>query len=334
MRRKALRLGFLVALGAYVPTMGCVGDAAVVAPSDGGGPDSTAGPDAADAAPNEGGDAQVDAGPACALAKPFGTPTLLANVNSTGSDENPRLSTDELTMYFTSDRAGGLGAADVYVAKRGTPSGAFNAPTQVASLSSNQADESAFVTSSGLTAYVGSARNRVDGVADIYAATRANALADFGPVAGVALINSGEDDVNPFMNAQNSIMYFASSRPNYANYDLYYATLTAGAFDAPLPITELNTTSDEASPVIDATGLTLYFVSNRSGSAAHDVWMATRANTTTTFGAASNTGDVAALNSAQDDVPGWLSSDGCRMYLTSSRGGTGGSDLWLAERSK
>ena len=39
-------------------------------------------------------------------------------INSAGPDVNAALSPDELSLYFTSDRAGGLGGNDIYVARR------------------------------------------------------------------------------------------------------------------------------------------------------------------------------------------------------------------------
>jgi len=42
---------------------------------------------------------------------------------------------------------------------------------------------------------------------------------------------------------------------------------------------------------------------------------------------------VPELNSPQDDMPGWLSSDNCRMYMTSTRITGDSYDLFMAERS-
>jgi Tol biopolymer transport system component len=346
-------VGWLGIVGiVIVSANGCVGDNGntVVSGNDGGadaasdsgmadagvsatdsGTDASAG---SDASPGVDSGGAADAGPACDPSKPFAAPTVLAKVNSGSNDTNPRLSPDELTMYFTSDRPG-LGGTDIYVATRASPAADFGAPSLVTSLSSDQNDESAFVTADGKTAFVGSARGRTDGVGDVYTATRSMTGVDFGVLAQVTMINSGENDASPFLDEARGVLFFESNRPSYANDDLYFATSTGGAFNVPNPIAELNTTSNEYMPVIDSTGLTLYFASNRTGSAGIDVWVATRPTTSAVFGTPTNAGDVAALNSAVEDRPGWVSPDGCRMYFTSARTGTTGAlDIWIAKRPK
>jgi hypothetical protein len=63
-----------------------------------------------------------------------------------------------------------------------------------------------------------------------------------------------------------------------------------------------------------------------------DIWIARRASVNDPFGAPAN---VSELNTANNDQPGWLSPDGCRLYLYSDRtGGVGGTDLYIAERRK
>ena len=45
--------------------------------------------------------------------------------------------------------------------------------------------------------------------------------------------------------------------------------------------------------------------------------------------------ELLAVNSAQGDEPGWISADGCRLYLYSNRpGGMGMQDIYVAKRPK
>lgn len=53
------------------------------------------------------------------LTATWSTPTKLA-INSSASDETPRFSTDDLTLYFASGRAGGAGGLDIWRATRAT----------------------------------------------------------------------------------------------------------------------------------------------------------------------------------------------------------------------
>ncbi len=48
---------------------------------------------------------------------PWGLPRELASVNTTSSDDGPHVSADGCELYFTSDRPGGAGGDDLYVAR-------------------------------------------------------------------------------------------------------------------------------------------------------------------------------------------------------------------------
>src|SRR3954471_6065872 len=52
--------------------------------------------------------------PPCDLSKPFGAPVLVAGVNSTADEPEAAMSSDELTIYVASSRAGGPGKTDLY----------------------------------------------------------------------------------------------------------------------------------------------------------------------------------------------------------------------------
>ena len=56
----------------------------------------------------------------------WGTPSLLANVNSSANDNNPMLSADQLSLYFDSDRSG---SDQLYVATRASTADAFGSAT-------------------------------------------------------------------------------------------------------------------------------------------------------------------------------------------------------------
>ena len=51
-------------------------------------------------------------------------------VNSSAFDGGPSISNDGLTLYFASERPGGLGEADLWVTTRPTISGPFGPPRQ------------------------------------------------------------------------------------------------------------------------------------------------------------------------------------------------------------
>src|SRR6185436_16425003 len=90
----------------------------------------------------------------CDPSKPFGTPTKLANVNSAADDVTPSVTADELQLWFSSTRAGGPGAADIYMATRTSPTADFGSPALVAGVNSAGSETRPSLTADGLTIYI------------------------------------------------------------------------------------------------------------------------------------------------------------------------------------
>jgi Tol biopolymer transport system component len=74
-------------------------------------------------------------------------------------------------------------------------------------------------------------------------------------------------------------------------------------------------------------GTIVYFASDRAGSAALDIWVATRASPADPFGTPVR---VSELSTAVDDVDPWLSPDLHTMVFMSYR--TGNGDLYITTR--
>jgi hypothetical protein len=348
------------AVGAAAPA--CFSDAAGAGPSDDGGTDAEAAPDDAtmpdtgsdgamvdvtEAAPPEasadaadahvsdasdGGTADAsdasdasDAAPACNLAMPFGPRSLVPGLATAGSDEySARLSADQLTVYFQSNRpsdAGLAGFFQVYTATRPDVSSPFGPATMVTSFISADTEKPT-LTADGLTLYA--ARTFVDDAGaltlptHVYASTRASTAAAFPPPSEVTSIElTGGFETDPFVTADGATLYFMDF------YRLYSATLDAdGGFTTPQEITSATSSGDvQGNPLPSADGLTLYFMSNRAltpdggETPGNDVWVAGRASTTDPFGTPVN---VAELNTPSNNEPTWLSPDGCTLWFAST----------------
>ena len=62
----------------------------------------------------------------------FGTPVNLGpTVNSSSDDANPCISNDGLTLYFNSDRAGGIGGMDLWQSTRVEATNPWSTPTNL-----------------------------------------------------------------------------------------------------------------------------------------------------------------------------------------------------------
>lgn len=88
--------------------------------------------------------------------------------------------------------------------------------------------------------------------------------------------------------------------------------------------------ASEAGSALSEDGLTIYFGSDRSGGKGDsDIYVAHRRNRDGKFDKETIEA-VAELNSDKWDMPGWLSPDGCRLYMFSDR--TVHTDIFVAER--
>lgn len=107
-----------------------------------------------------------------------------------------------------------------------------------------------------------------------------------------------------------------------------------GEWSAPVNLgPTINSSADDLSAVISKNGLTLYFSSNRKGSAGEDIWVSKRRNKHAPWGTPVNLGTV--VNSASMDRLRSISADGRILLFQSNRpGGVGGNDIWATTRSR
>lgn len=258
----------------------------------------------------------------------FAPPILLAGVNTDANETNAWLSPDELVLWFSSDRPGGAGGNDVYRSTREDPTAAFGPAAPLVGMNTAAHELVHSLSADALVLYGASDGIGSMGYYDVMASTREDVLAEFGVLAPLANINSGVGDTEPNISADGTELYFASSRAG--PWGIYRAELdVGGSFGAPIAVTELDAPGvGNGNPVLSADGLTIYFASNRDDPE-WDVYAATRSTPDEAFGSPVNVADV---NSGAIDLPLWLSGDGCRLLLSSTRLGASGFDLWIAER--
>jgi hypothetical protein len=300
-----------------------LGSDASVGPSDGGpGSVSDARIDGAVERVSDGGDAGADA-----MLGAFGPPVLVGAVSSpTEQEENPTLTDDLLELYFSSQRAG-LGGGDIWVARRATAGADFGAPELVAELSTSGYDGSPEISRDGLAMWIATDRAGGLGSYDLWLSERTSRADTWPAPAPVAVLNSIDVDSSAVMNDAGDELWFHSLRSGQR--ELYRSTRTcAGWWCAPIPVDELNTTSDDTDPAISPDERTIFFTSARpSGHGDRDLWSASRGTVTAAFGAITN---LDTLNSTAFDSDPWISSDLRVMFFTSSRAGT--EDIYVATR--
>jgi Tol biopolymer transport system component len=144
--------------------------------------------------------------------------------------------------------------------------------------------------------------------------------------AGFVVNNAGANQRTPYVVGNGPTVYYALSSASTADFDI---TSTSGSGT----LVNVNSPFAETSPVVTPDELTLYFASNRGsdGGTESDIWVATRKKKTDAFDPPTR---VDALSSASDESPGFISSDGCRMYMTRDDGAVGGPNLYFASKGK
>jgi Tol biopolymer transport system component len=74
-------------------------------------------------------------------AQPFGAPTPLASLNSPGFDGEPSISADGRALFLTSDRAGTVGATDLWASIRSSTAKPFGPPVNLGPRVNTVSDE-------------------------------------------------------------------------------------------------------------------------------------------------------------------------------------------------
>ena len=144
---------------------------------------------------------------------PFQSPVNLgAVINSNEVDSGPHLSGDGLTLYFTSNRSGGEGSADIWMSRRTNMNASWENPVNLGpNVNSNRDDAGPSLASDGLVMVFSSARQGSLGRNDIYMCTRQSVSEPFGPAINLGeTVNCNLTDASPCISADGLALVFAS----------------------------------------------------------------------------------------------------------------------------
>jgi len=161
-------------------------------------------------------------------------PVNLGSGTNTAAGENgPTLyvndATGTTTLYFASDRPGGLGGTDIYAAAQ-LVDGTFGPAVLIPELSSPSDDVAPAVRRDGLEVFIASTRLGGLGEQDIWVATRATTSDPWSPAADLGpLINSENSEGGPALSADATTLFFyAALRPGNVGtegrFDLWVTT--------------------------------------------------------------------------------------------------------------
>lgn len=88
----------------------------------------------------------------------FGAAAIVTVLDTESGDEGPALTSDELTVFFSSDRTGGLGQFDVWMATRTSTASAFSAPVLVPNVNSANDELNVALSADGTELFISSDR--------------------------------------------------------------------------------------------------------------------------------------------------------------------------------
>jgi hypothetical protein len=264
--------------------------------------------------------------PPCDPSQRFGPPTLVPGLDPAsdpnaqkGNDTSARLSRDELTIFFASDRGTMNGEFELFVATRPTVTDAFRAPTPIAELAATVGEtQSPTLTPDGLTMFFESSRT---GDFQIFQTSRDTLGSPFQRPQTVDTIDRDNDG-----GAANQVgaPYVVPGGALYFH-ELVSSLLHVFRADSQ-GIRDLSGDlrgAEDAQPLVSDDELTMFFASTRSdpdggAQGGFDVWIRTRTSVDDDFGSPSVVQEV---STARTDGPTWLSPDGCRLFLQRSDGG-------------
>jgi len=267
-----------------------------------------------------------------------------ADLNTASLDGCPIQSPDGLSLYQASNRPGGRGGLDIWVATRPSTSAPWGAPTNLGEPVNSAADDfcPTPVGKNGLFFVSREPLPGACGQGDIYYTHRTGAGGWAEPdrlLCSPAGPNSALDEQGPSwidpsgrLRGQKQLYFSRSSASPVVAGEIYMSTRANGArFGPAAPVTALNdAAANDIQPNVRADGLEVVFSSNRAGSQAQDIWVSSRARATDEWSAPTNLG--APVNTAAAETRPSLSKDGSQLLFGRAPGPEGMSDIYLSSR--
>jgi len=250
-----------------------------------------------------------------------------ASLNTEFNDGCPILSPYDDSLYIASNRPGGQGGLDIWVAHRSGDG--WGTPVNLGPGVNSAADDFCPSPARGNRLFFVSKRTEANG--DIYV-VKHGPKGWFGLTNVGAGVNSSAQEWSPSHFETDSgaeVLYFSSTRNG--NQDIFYSVNFG---PAQLASGGVNSTADDARPNVRHDGLEIVWDSNRFGTlGGPDIFVSTRDSVDEPWGPAIHLD--APINTAATESRASLSWDGTRLMFGSTRPGVEGSaDVFTATRSK
>ena len=265
----------------------------------------------------------------------FGEPVnlgLAINAPSCWQGE-PSISADSLSLYFVSNRPGGSGDSDLWVATRPTTDDEWEQPVNLGlTVNSPAKDENPCISADGLELYFASNRTGSYGGHDIWVTRRPTKDDVWGePINLGPMVNTDMMDISPCIAADGLSLYLTCyQRDRIGCYDLFVTKreATDSPWGEPVRLgPDVNYQYNDVTPSIAADGLTLFYTRGAEPLSAC-LWMTNRASTSELW--SPTVCCFSMFDASSFDYAPSISADGSVLYFESRRtGGFGDSDIWL-----
>jgi hypothetical protein len=254
-----------------------------------------------------------------------------SQLNTSHNDGCPIVSPSEGSLYMASNRPGGFGGLDIWIAPR--IENGWGMPVNAGPRINTSADELCPSPADGNRLFFVRRLSATD--TDIFLAKKSPAgwAAPEPLPKGLNAVNSEWEEWSPsvFKNQRNNeVLYFSSTRAGHPVHDIYYSVNLG---PAQLAEGGANSSASDARPNVRRDGLELVWDSTRIPSlGATDIWSAARSSIDQPWGAAVHLGN--GINSSAAESRPSFSGDGTALVFGSARaGGEGSGDIYISTRT-
>ena len=264
-----------------------------------------------------------------------------SELNTPFQDGCPIQSPDGLSLYMASNRPGGQGLLDIWVAHRESTDDPWGAPENVGEPVNSAADDfcPTPVRGGGLFFVSREALPGSCGLGDIYF-TRYNPAHGWSEPRNLGCApggpNTALDEQGPSYveNDDDAFLFFSSSSAVVPG-DIYVSQKRSGwNFGGSVPVASLNdAAANDIQPNVRKDGLEVVFSSNRAGGlGAQDIWVATRDAFGAPWSAPVNLGR--GVNTGAAESRPSLSKNARQLLFGRTPGPEGIGDIYISTRSK
>jgi outer membrane protein OmpA-like peptidoglycan-associated protein len=157
------------------------------------------------------------------------------NINSEYHEESASLSFDEKTIYFTSDRPGGMGMHDIYVAEFDDATNTWGEPEMLDGVNTKYDERGVYFHPDGKTLYYSSSGHNTMGGLDIFK-SELNEEGEWSKPMNIGYpINTPDDDIYFVVAGNQRTAYYSSyQKGGYGEKDIYKLTFLGDPKDPEL----------------------------------------------------------------------------------------------------